>query len=147
MLLRLTGLFLVMGFIVTVPAEAVQKQGGKGKGDNTQIVEELHHVVKLLNEADRDYDGHRAKAVEEVHKAIKALDAKHKPPAVGTTTTPKPPPPKEEQEKSDKQLNAARDKLQTIQTKLAGMAGEHHKKAAADVGIAIQELNTALKIK
>ena len=116
------------------------------------FVKVLHEVVLLLNEANHDYDGHRAKAVHEVHNAIHALHPHRKAVRPGTTPTPKPPTvkqpaPKEDQAKSDAQLKAAIQALQTVQTQLSSSTAAHHKKAAADLQAAIAELNTALAIK
>jgi hypothetical protein len=112
-------------------------------------VTQLHAVIKTLNEADHDYDGHRAKAVHLTHKAIHILHPHHKPPQPGTTTTTvkpavKAPPTKEAQAISDAQLTNAMNALAKLQPQLA-TAG--HTKASAEVLEAIAELKVALSIK
>ena len=71
MLLRMTCSMAALGVAMASLAGAAQKGSSKG-GDNTQTVMDLRQVVKTLGEAKHDYDGHRSKAVEEIHKAIKA---------------------------------------------------------------------------
>jgi hypothetical protein len=75
-------------------------------------LENLRQAHKLLVNADHDYDGHRARAAEEVHKAIRELEGKHRAKKVvsGTGTVvvkpakPKQPASHEPQAASDAQL-------------------------------------------
>ena len=117
-------------------------------------LENLHKAHKLLVTADHDYDGHRARAAEEVHKAIRELEGNHHHKKVSGTapvTAPviaKPAKPKqhamhEPQASSDAQLQEALQLLAASTTEI----NSKHPKAAANVAEAIQELNTALKIK
>lgn len=119
-------------------------------------LESLRQAHRLLVEADHDYDGHRARAAEEVHKAIRELEGKkHHPPKVQPGSTPVAPvvtsrPPKlkqapvhEAQVSSDIQLREAL----TIVLGAQAEVNSHHPKAAANVAAAIKEINTALKIK
>src|SRR5579884_3615730 len=70
---------LVLGAVVSAPL-ALTAAGPKGKGRETPakqvdvtLIKELQHIRHLLSKADRDYKGHRAKAVEEIHDAVKNL--------------------------------------------------------------------------
>jgi hypothetical protein len=107
------------------------------------IVAQLHAAHELLSTADHDYDGHRAKAAEEIHLAIKEIVGKH---------TTKPMVKKaggakeahhEAQATSDEQLQKALGILQNV----SGEMTTKHPKAAANVTNAIAEIKTALKIK
>jgi hypothetical protein len=145
-------LALTTGLLATTPVLAGPTKPVPSDPIVAQVVAELHKVVQLLNEANHDYQGHRAEAVHYVHKAIHALHPHRKAVRPGTTPTPKPPTvkqpaPKEDQAKSDAQLKAAIQALQTVQTQLSSSTAAHHKKAAADLQAAIAELNTALAIK
>ena len=111
------------------------------------FVKVLHEVVLLLNEANHDYDGHRAKAVHEVHNAIHALHPHHKHPGVTVKPPVKAPPVKEDQKVSDAQLTRALQILQTLQPSLASSSTPNVQKAAVDVAAAITEIKTALAIK
>ncbi len=118
-------------------------------------LESLRQAHRLLVEADHDYDGHRAKAAEAVHKAIKELEGKHhgkkvQPGSAGAAAgvTIKPPKAKlpaihEAQANSDAQLRQAQAILQEVQAEL----NSHHPKAAAHTAAAMTEINTALRLK
>lgn len=129
------------------PGQTVVPQPGAKKWEKAELVAQLRSAHKLLAEADRDYDGHRARAAEAVHKAIRELVGNHHPkkPATGTAAAvaKKPPAIHEPQAASDAQLRQAQGILQGVQGELSA----HHPKAADHVGLAIGELNTALKIK
>jgi hypothetical protein len=144
--LRTAALALAMGLLAGVPVFAARAKSAPSDPAAAQIVTELRQVVHLLNEANHDYEGHRAEAVHLVHKAIHALHPHHKHKA---TTKPvvKAPAAKEDQAKSDAQLKAAIQALQTVLTQLSSSNIAHHQKAAADVQAAINELNKALAIK
>jgi len=110
-----------------------------------ELIQELRSAHKLLAEADHDYDGHRAKAAAEVHKAIKELEGKHAGKNHHSASTVKVKPAKEPaihepQATSDAQLQQAESILQGLQTK-------NYPKVTANVTAAITEINTALKIK
>jgi 5S rRNA maturation endonuclease (ribonuclease M5) len=100
------------------------------------VIEDLHKAHKLLVLADHDYDGHRARAAEEVHKALKELghaSKKHH----------REPHPKEPQSASDAQLREAQQLLQAALTHLS----THHPRAHANVQAAIGEIGKALAIR
>lgn len=115
------------------PATPAQNHG--------ELLTALHQAKTLLDTAIHDYDGHRAKAVGEVHHAIHELSQHHKgtaPKAAATATTT----PVETQAQSDMQLKQA---LQIL-SEVGGNIPKTHK-AVGHVQTAIEELNVALKIK
>jgi hypothetical protein len=134
-----------------------------------EIVNALQSAHTLLLQADRDYDGHRALAANEVEKALKGI-GRHtaakvpaatpaNPPATANpSTTAKPattaPSSKraaaaaaraerEAQSNSDAQLRQAQLLLQQALMHV----NARHPKLAANVQAAIGEINTALAIK
>jgi len=126
---------------------------GKAPADpqTLELIQQLHRAHHLLAEANHDYDGHRARAAEEIHKAVKALEAsmphhKHKP-LQSAVKPAREPAVREEQAKSDEQLREARKLLKVVEKELATSSGEHHQKALADVARAVEEIDIALKIK
>ena len=142
----LAGLVIMSSAAQTAPPREAKKR------EKAELVTELKAAHKLLVEANRDYDGHRARAAEEVHKAIKELGGKHHstrvrpgspvvPPAAGPGH-PKLPKVHEAQANSDSQLREAHAILRGLEAEL----GAHHSKAAANVAAAIAEIKTALKI-
>ncbi len=132
------------------PANATTKHAGC-----VLALENLRQAHRLLVEADHDYDGHRARAAEEVHKAIRELEGKHQAKRVQLGLAPaahvvtnngqrvKQPAIHEPQANSDAQLHRAQAILQGVQTGL----NSHHPKAAANVAAAITEITTALALK
>jgi hypothetical protein len=123
-------------------------------GEKSTVLHELRTAHKLLVEADHDYDGHRVKAAEEVHRAIRELEGKHSEKstvAVSATTTPAvkkhakvhEPKAKEAQAMSDGQLSKALGILKTVQSQIPSS----HPKAGTQVSDAIANLNMALSIK
>jgi hypothetical protein len=122
--------------------------------EHAELIKTLRRAHKLLVEADHDYAGHRAKAAEEVHKALEGLGFHHKKVQPGTTAgngtvvppqTAHPPQPKvrEPQANSDAQLRKARKHLKEALTLFSGT----HPKATGNVEKAIGEIDTALGIK
>jgi hypothetical protein len=114
----------------------------------------LKTVKQMLEAANHDYAGHRAKAVHAVHKAIQEIEH-HTPkappnPAAAVAkanaraANAKIPPVHEAQIASDVQLRAAQELLVKVQAELA--TGKHPK-AIAHVQLALQELQVALQIK
>ena len=96
--------------------------------------EELVHAFRLLKRANHDYAGHRAKAMEHVEAAGRALGlelggdlAEH-----------------ERQWKSDAQLKEARRLLRHCRAKLEE---RDRTRVAARVNKAIEEINLALQVK
>jgi hypothetical protein len=134
---------------------AAPKKLATHKSGTALIVAELEHAKTLLEKADHDYEGHRAKAHEETRKAIHALTHHHaanpeKKAEQKVAAAAKPAgAPKLPQEESDKHLREALTKLKEAEHLLAEHkgGGEHHVKAMADVKSAIHEVHTALKIK
>lgn len=122
------------------------------KASNRQLVEALHtlHAVKkTLKMADRDYGGHRARAVHDIsaaaHELRLALGTPRKKPARPGKGKPTPPP--EPQALSDQQLAAAVPVLKETITFLQNARhdyGGHRTKAIADLGVAIAQLEKAL---
>jgi hypothetical protein len=104
-----------------------------------QVVKELHHAKHLLQEADHDYDGHRARAVKDVSEAIHELShgEKHHAEAKGGSKGGKEP-----QKKSDHELHEA---IKILDHAKSQLHHEHHKKALHHVEEAIKQLREALK--
>jgi hypothetical protein len=118
----------------------------------------LKSALQLLEGANHDYKGHRAKAVHAIHEAIHEIEhhgQKHvpTPPAVAAAkaaakaSTPKTgsvPPVHENQVASDTQLVAAEQLLSKVFAELTTTG--KHPKAIGHVKIAVQELQIALKL-
>ena len=64
--------FLV-GLATTSTAVAQTQKAAGVAPAQAEAIKALRSAHKLLAEADHDYDGHRAKAAKEVHKALKEL--------------------------------------------------------------------------
>jgi hypothetical protein len=151
---------ILAGGLVIAPVSASappKASSGKGStaaaGNTSTVVTGLHQAKTLLDTAIHDYDGHRGKAVEELHHAIRELTP-HTHKANGgnaagaakanggggakQTTTPG-----ETQAQSDAQLKQALELL----SGLSGQIPNTHPKAEAHIQTAIAELNVALKIK
>jgi hypothetical protein len=120
-----------------------------------QLLKALHHAKELLEKADHDYDGHRAKAVHLLTQAIHKLKPHPVAPASAPQPTagagqqpgvPKTPAtsqePKMVQAESDRHLKEAAEILGKVQPHVQ----EHHQEAAALLTTAIQEIHTALSI-
>jgi hypothetical protein len=145
----LYAVILVGGAVVTdVHAAPTFPRPGmhrSGSGPDQQIVTELRNIRHLLEKADHDYKGHRAKAVEEIGGAIHALEhgkgakGKNEKGAAGKGS-------KEPQAESDKQLREALKGLEGVHRQLERGQGEHHKHAAMLVHKAIEQLRVALKV-
>ena len=144
-LLRVCFALTVVGLVTTQGSVTAQgKKKGNAGSPHAQILSELQQTRLLLNQADRDYKGWRAKAVHEVGKAMHALHPKHKhklPPAPKLTG-------KENQAVSDMQLAKAQQQIQVIINQLAsGTANPNTATAVGHLRNAVGHLNTALKIK
>jgi hypothetical protein len=123
--------------------------------DSSPMVDVLKKALRALGETDRDYDGHREKAIHHIGLAIQDLQVptakkQTREPAADTKTdasqttakTPTTP-----QDASDTSLRKARTALYDAHHKLtdkSSTAGRIH--ADAEVRIAIDELNKALGI-
>ena len=138
----------------------------KQQHDNKKVAAELHAAKALLEKANHDYHGHRAKAVHEITHAIHLLEhGKH--PAKTTSSTageqstaqtkPKSAGPKKSKAKnhkgkhkpqsaSDAQLKQAIDMLQAAHKNMSTGKQKHHDKAAELIQKAIHELHAALKV-
>jgi hypothetical protein len=138
----------------TALAQAVTHQREAKAREKAELVQELRAAHKLLTEADHDYDGHRARAAEAVHRAIKELAGNHHPkkvPAAAGTAGVAAAAPVAKKKSAVREPQAASDaQLHQAQTILLGLQPElnaRHPKAAVHVTSAISEINTALKIK
>jgi hypothetical protein len=110
------------------------------------VVAELHSAKVLLERADRDYDGHRAKAVQHINEALRELGgqsyhahksahARHAQHHSGKMREP--------QVASDVQLREAAALVAKAQNQL----GAIHPKVQAQLILAEKELAVALKIR
>jgi hypothetical protein len=120
--------------------------------DSSPMIEGLNKALRALGATDRDYDGHREKAITHIGAAIRHLEVPNakgrsneavakadtgKPPAK-TATTP--------QDASDASLRKARTALFAVHHQLTDKASTVGRiRADAEVRIAIDELSHALK--
>ena len=168
-MLRLTWIHLCVAAmlgLVAAPAESSAKVQASAvmHAKQHQVITELKATRALLEKANHDYDGHRAKAVHEITHAIHLLEhGKHHPnpqAANGNANGNKPTAaggkkakkaagnaakPKEPQGESDKQLKHAIEILHRVEKQLHGQ-GQHHHHAAEAIHKAIHELHVALKV-
>ena len=107
----------------------------------------LRVAHELLASADHDYDGRRAKAMEEIHKAIHEIEGKHHKgagaPTVAVKTAKVKNHIKESQAASDAKLREAMGILSGVQAEV----NAHHPKAMGNVNAAMGHLKVALNIK
>jgi hypothetical protein len=162
----LMSLASVAALLFVCGVDARQNKGGptnKPAGQAAQathaaLIAELQQIHTLLSQAKHDYQGHRASAAGHVHKAIHALNHGNKTNATGQQAKPNKPATvnkpantnaiKETQAASDTQLKEALAGLNSIQNQLASLPqGPKHAHAQEHLKKAINELNTALKIK
>jgi len=116
---------------------------------NSQLVQALKSARTLLATANRDYNGHRAAAAQEVRKAMAALGYRPKKAQTGSTVNPNRGAAagqaaiRTSQVNSDAQLSQARQILQgaLVQTNVS------RPKASAHLKAAIVHINAALSIK
>jgi hypothetical protein len=102
---------------------------------NPADVQAVSQAYRLLEQADHDYQGHRAKAMKHLHQAGRALGVSLK----GDGKA------KEQQGTSDSQLQQAQTILQQMTT--SGNGGKHHQRVLQHVHSALSEIQTALSIK
>jgi len=170
----LAALVLVAGLQANTRSSKVPMGGGNKTAPQgaitQQLVTELQTTKNLLQNADHDYQGHRARAVHHVGAAIHALLGQQNTQTSGVKNTtanaqggnpqrvnPQPgnaqgrnpqggnnPLP---QAVSDAQLQKAIQQLQIIHQQMTTTSGKNHGHAAGHIQNAIGELNTALKIK
>jgi len=147
--IRVLGTFLLcFCFLFTVAnpafAKVTKSNGASGL---------LHEAVKLLSEADHDYNGHRAEAVKQVHLALEEIKGKTAHPHNNTKTNVQTAhvhktmvkakggvKGNEPQPTSDSQLRQAESILQQASGEVSGAALQH-------VSAAIAQINTALSIR
>ncbi len=143
---------LVTVIVLGVCLARVQPASARDESDN---LTKLNRALKLLTDADKDYDGHRAKAVEIVNAAIKSIGGKPTKPSTTDAADAKsesktesksqsaPPATGESQPDSDQMLRDARSILAAMRGKLSAK----HAGAGQLVGGALLEINAALKVK
>lgn len=147
-----------LGAVSAAPDDNQEKGQKKAKQQQqaspfAEQITELRAARALLEKADHDYKGHRAKAVKEITAAIH--DLQPPPPATGKGKANHA---KGQQNKtgggnnepqavSDAQLKQAMEQLAKVATQLASAQGDGPTKATGAIKIAIAELETALKIK
>jgi hypothetical protein len=153
--------------LVAAPAESSAKVQASAvmHAKQHQVIAELKAARALLEKANHDYQGHRAKAVHEITHAIHLLEhGKHHPnpqTAAGNGNGNKPTAaggkkgkkaagnankPNEPQGQSDAQLKHAIEILHKVEKQLHGGQAQHHRHAAEAIHKAIHELHTALKV-
>ena len=159
----LAGLFCLASFS-PLPAQTTVGAGQAVKqAIKLDEIASLKMAKQLLEGANHDYKGHRAKAVHAIHQAIAEIEhhhhkgtgkqaptspaaaaAKANAKALHSQAAAKTPIVHEAQAASDTQLRAAEQLLVKVQSELA--TGKHPK-AIAHVQLALQELQVALAIK
>jgi hypothetical protein len=165
-------LFLASSALIGLPASVLAQNGAKGAATAAKKAEKLDEIATLkqakalLEEANHDYQGHRAKAVHAIHEALHELEHHHH--AAGTAGAKANPQVQaakaaakaahataakngagtngvhENQAASDQQLQSAQQLLAKVQTELS--SGKHPH-ALAHVQTAMKELQTALTVK
>jgi outer membrane translocation and assembly module TamA len=134
-------------FIVLVAVGSAASVQAAVTTANSQAIQALKTAHALLATANRDYDGHRALADQEVRKAMAALGYRYR--KVRTAVTPAPavvaaqPSIHKRQADSDAQLGQAQQILQGV----LAQTGANHPKAVAHLKAAIVHINTALSVK
>jgi hypothetical protein len=142
--------------VVAVKKAATVQAGQPGTTTHSQVLKELHEAIHLLDHANHDYNGHRAKADHEVHKAIHILHPHHH----KTTTTaktaavPKPAAAKtgqhkhvhEPQQASDTQLRQAEKLVHAALLELHKHHGEKAHEASKHLHHAIHEIQQAIHL-
>ena len=137
-------LALGVGLLVASATEA-RPGGKKPPSPFSSQITALEAANALLAKADHDYQGHRVKAMKQVHAAIHALKVGAKAPKSpfkgpkGGGNLP--------QDQSDALLKQALDQITTVQGQLANVQDPRATAASADLATAVTELQTALKIK
>ncbi len=138
--LSLFTVFMAMG-------SAALAQAAVTTVNSQAAVQALKTAHALLATANRDYDGHRALADQEVRKAITALGYRYRKVRTGVTPAPAAvvgqPSIHKRQADSDAQLGQAQQILQGV----LAQTGASHPKAAAHLKAAIVHINTALSVK
>ena len=141
---------LALVAVLVVPSVSLAISPAVGLG-STGVVRQLRAAHKLLAEADRDYNGQRARAAEEVRKAIEELSGGREAKTTTTNTLAakaiesaikrKEPDGHEPQVNSDAQLRQAQSILQSALSEL----NSSQPKAAENVQAAIGHINKATR--
>ncbi len=118
------------------------------KGQRAAEAERLRQARTLLNDADRDYDGHRNRAMKELTGAIEDLEGtKAKKIAETTPSTAKhlngPPPEKQTQAQSDAKMRHALSIMQGVLPIITA----RHPWATGHLQKAIDQMNKAMEPK
>jgi hypothetical protein len=113
----------------------VNYNNGRRMPANPADVQAVTQAYRLLQQADHDYQGHRAKAMKHLHQAGRVLGVALK--GDGKAG--------EQQGTSDSQLKQAQSVLQQMSANNA--SGPRHQRAMQHVQSALGELQTALSIK
>ncbi len=138
-------LALGVGLLAASASEARPQGKKKPPSPFVPQITALEAANALLARADHDYKGHRVKAMRQVHGAIHALKVGTKAPKnpfkgpKGNGNLP--------QAESDALLRKAMQQIAAVQTQLAGVQAPRATAAAADLAVAVTELQTALKIR
>ncbi len=127
------------------PASRQKKAAAAARKQPDQaLAHQLQQTAQLLTRADRDYQGHRAAAVRHIRHAIGHLKKEAHLRGFKVMNDFKGPEP---QPVSDAQLRQAASNLGAILKQLNSLQRTAHRgKAAEQIGKAIAELGTALKI-
>jgi hypothetical protein len=141
-------LVLALSLSITTAAQAQSRQK-KTQSPFAQQIKALHQANELMKKADHDYQGHRVKAMKEVHNAIQFLregsaapkKKKGQPGTKPGTGGGLP------QDQSDALLKQAATQIQAVQNSLANVQDTRAVQATAALQRALQELQTALQIK
>jgi hypothetical protein len=154
---RRLGFAVLIVLAVTVGESAARKVPKAKKvraAAATEVFQALRTAHTLLAEANHDYDGHRALAAKEVHRAIVELRGKKAAPAVvdpakaaakaGSKPAAGAAGQHEPQEVSDGQLRQAQ---QLLQQALSVVTSAGRGKAAGQIRAAVGEIDAALTIK
>jgi hypothetical protein len=107
----------------------------RGTPANPADSQAVYQAYRLLSQADHDYQGHRAKAMEHLRKAGRTLGISLK----GDGKS------QEQQGTSDSQLKQAQTTLQTMTKN--GVNSRRHQRAMTHVNSALAEIETALSVK
>ena len=140
-------LAMALGAGLLAASSGEARPGGKKKQPSpfSAQITALEAANALLAKADHDYQGHRVKAMKQVHAAIHTLKAGTKAPKnpfkgpKGTGNLP--------QDQSDALLRQAMEQITAVQAQLANVQAPRATAASADLAVALTELQTALKIK
>ncbi len=151
---KISGPLFLIALFFGLLAFSAEAQTAKGKAktktalalQDAALAKQLHDANGLIATAKHDYEGHRAAALHQVHKAVHLLHKNgHR---IHTAAPVVADPTAEDQATSDAQLKTALTSIAAVQTALANLpASQHRTKAAEHLAVALVELQTALKIK